>query len=70
MIHDIPSMKQIKQMAGKGGKFHSESSKMGSSMKCENGKCERTVCRDGKCTKQLMAAPGAGAQGANAGEPR
>jgi len=39
----------MKKMAGPGGHVHEEMSKMGSSMKCANGKCERTVCENGKC---------------------
>jgi len=64
LMHNIPKMPsadELKKMAeSSGGKIHSESSSMGSQMKCENGKCERTVCRDGKCKSQLVAQPGAG----------
>jgi len=33
---------------------------MGSSKKCANGKCEKTLCKDGKCKVQEVAQPGAG----------
>ena len=39
---------------------------MGSSMKCANGKCEKTVCQNGKCTTQVTGQPGAAAGGAPA----
>ena len=61
---EMPSAEDMKKMAeASGGKIHSESSSMGSSMKCENGKCEKTVCKNGKCKSQLVAQPGAGEQG-------
>ncbi len=37
------------QVFGKDGKVHKKSRKEGMKMKCKNGVCTRTVCKDGKC---------------------
>ena len=39
---------------------------MGSSMKCANGKCERTVCQNGKCKTTATAQPGQEGDGGQA----
>lgn len=37
------------EVLGKDGKVHKRSQKEGAKMKCSNGTCTRTVCKDGKC---------------------